>query len=60
MCRVYFIDERVEAEAIRLRRSGAFKLADAIIAATAIVGGLRLLTLDHGRVDGLRKLGQSC
>ena len=57
MCQVRFIDEQVEAEAIRLRRSGAFKLPDAIIAATALCGALRLLTLDQEMVEGLRKLG---
>lgn len=56
-CQVRYIDAQVEAEAIRLRRSGTFKLPDAIIAATATCGGLRLLTLDQGMVEGLRRLG---
>lgn len=56
-CQVRLIDEAVEAEAIRLRRSGAFKLPDAIVAATAITGGLKLLTLDQGMVQGLQRLG---
>lgn len=56
-CRVFLIDEAVEAEAIRLRRSGAFKLPDAIVAATAITGRLKLLTLDQGMVQGLQRLG---
>lgn len=56
-CRVFLLDERIEAEAIRLRRSGAFKLPDAIVAATAITASLRLLTLDQGMVQGLQKLG---
>ena len=59
-CQVRMLDERVEAEAIRLRRSGAFKLPDAIVAATAITGNLRLLTLDQGLVEGLRRLGYAC
>ena len=59
-CRVCLLDERIEAEAIRLRRSGAFKLPDAIIAATAIAGGLHLLTLDQGMVQGLERLGHEC
>ena len=59
-CRVCLLDERIEAEAIHLRRSGAFKLPDAIIAATAITGGLRLLTLDQGMVQGLKRLGHEC
>jgi predicted nucleic acid-binding protein len=32
-------------------------LPDAIVAATAITGGLRLLTLDQGMMQGLRGLG---
>ena len=56
-CRIRLLDERIETEAIRLRRSGAFKLPDAIVAATAITGGLRLLTLDQGMMQGLRGLG---
>ena len=60
LCQVRLLDEQVEAEAIRLRRSGGFKLPDAIIAATAICGNLRLLTLDEGMVEGLRRLGHEC
>jgi predicted nucleic acid-binding protein len=56
-CQVRLLDERIETEAIRLRRSGVFKLPDAIVAATAITGGLRLLTLDQGMVQGLQRLG---
>lgn len=51
------IDEQVEAQAITLRRNGTFKLPDAIVAATAITGSLRLLTLDQGMLRGLQKLG---
>ena len=58
-CQVRLLDERIEEEAIRLRRTGAFKLPDAIIAATAIAGGLRLLTLDQGMVQGLQRLGHA-
>lgn len=56
-CRICLIDEQVEAEAIRLRRSGTFKLPDAIIAATAITGGLKLLTLDQDMMQRLQRLG---
>ena len=55
-CQVRMIDEQIEAKAIALRRSGAFKLPDAIVAATALCGALRLLTLDKamaGRVSSL-------
>jgi len=46
-CRVLFVDEAVERQAIRLRRSNQCKLPDAIIAATAQVHQLTLLTLDQ-------------
>lgn len=56
-CRVCLLDEHIEAEAIRLRRSGLLKLPDAIIAATALTAGYRLLTLDEGLLLGLRQVG---
>lgn len=56
-CQVRLIDEQIEAQAIALRRKGTFKLPDAIVAATAITGSLRLLTLDQGMLRGLQKLG---
>lgn len=56
-CLVLMLDERVEAQAIALRRNGTFKLPDAIVAATAITGSLRLLTLDQGMLRSLQKLG---
>lgn len=46
-CRVILLDEHIEQEAIRLRRAGLLKLPDAIIAASALVSGARLLTLDQ-------------
>jgi predicted nucleic acid-binding protein len=46
-CRVLIIDETVEQRAIQLRRSRNCKLPDAIIAATALVHQLTLLTLDE-------------
>lgn len=46
-CRIMFIDEAVERQAIRLRRASQCKLPDAIIAATAQVYQLTLLTLDQ-------------
>lgn len=46
-CRVIMLDERIEAQAIRLRRAGLLKLPDAIVAASALVTGARLLTLDQ-------------
>ena len=56
-CQVRMLDDQVEARAIVLRRSGAFKLPDAIVAATAITASLRLLTLDQGMLRGLEKFG---
>jgi predicted nucleic acid-binding protein len=46
-CRILFIDEAVERQAIRLRRTSHSKLPDAIVAATALVHRLTLLTLDQ-------------
>ena len=46
-CQVLFIEEAVERAAIQLRRRGLCKLPDAIIAATAQVHQLTLLTLDE-------------
>ena len=42
------VDVAVEDRAIALRRSRRVKLPDALIAATALTYGLRLLTLDVG------------
>lgn len=55
-CQVQLLSEAIEAKAIELRRTGTFKLPDAIVAATAITGQLRLLTLDQGMLRGLQKL----
>lgn len=46
-CHVLLIDESVEQRAIQIRCTGSCKLPDAIIAATALVHRLRLLTLDE-------------
>lgn len=46
-CRVLPITDAAEQKAIELRRSGALKLPDAVIAATAITAGAKLLTLDQ-------------
>jgi predicted nucleic acid-binding protein len=56
-CQVRMLDEQVEALAIQLRRNGTFRLPDAIVAATALTGSLRLLTLDQGMLRGLQKRG---
>ena len=56
-CQVQLLSETIEAKAIELRRAGTFKLPDAIVAATAITGKLRLLTLDQGMLRGLQKFG---
>jgi hypothetical protein len=58
-CQIFLLDERIEAEAIRLRRSGGFKLPDAIVAATAHTASLRLLTLDQRLAQGVAALARS-
>ncbi|MBF0461088.1 MAG: type II toxin-antitoxin system VapC family toxin [Magnetococcales bacterium] len=55
-CHVILLDEEIEQRAIRLRRAGSFKLPDAIIAATAIIRRLRLLSLDRGMSEALDRL----
>jgi predicted nucleic acid-binding protein len=45
-CEVIAIDDQVEAETISFRRRTKLALPDAIIAATAIVHGLELVSLD--------------
>jgi predicted nucleic acid-binding protein len=45
-CRIILLDETIEEEAISLRRMTRLRLPDALIAATARVHGLTLITLD--------------
>lgn len=56
-CQIALMNESIEATAIRLRRSGKFKLPDAIVAATAITQQLKTVTLDKGMIQGLQHLG---
>ena len=46
-CNVLPIDDAIEAKTIDLRRATSLKLPDAIIAATALVHDLALVTLDQ-------------
>lgn len=50
------IDEGIEAETIQLRKRTRLRMADAIIAATALVSEAQLLTHDAGllKVPGLK------
>ncbi|MGA8172100.1 MAG: type II toxin-antitoxin system VapC family toxin [Methylocystis sp.] len=50
---VILLDEKIETEAIALRRRARLKPPDAIIAATAMVHGLKLLTLDERLRDAV-------
>lgn len=54
-CQVQLLSEAIETLAIQLRRKTGLKLPDAIVAATAIHHGLRLLTLDQGIVNALAR-----
>lgn len=54
------VDRAVEDRAIELRRNRRVKLPDALIAATAITHGLRLLTLDVGLQAVLREVAPEC
>ncbi len=47
-CTVFPLDSDIKEEVISLRKKYRIKLPDAIIAATAIEKGLRLLTADKG------------
>lgn len=47
-CTVLGIEERIKEEAIVIRRDHGIKLPDAVIAATALVLGVPLLTADKG------------
>ncbi len=59
VCHVILLDEEIERQAIQLRRTGSFKLPDAIIAATAIIRRLRLLSLDQGMSGALGRLPET-
>lgn len=50
---VVMLDAAVESQTIALRRQRKIKLPDAIIAATAIAHGLKLLTLDKTLLSAL-------
>jgi predicted nucleic acid-binding protein len=55
LAQTFPISEEIKVEAIRLKRTTSLKLADAVIAATAIVSNAQLLTHDrklHG-IPGL-------
>jgi predicted nucleic acid-binding protein len=53
---VIAIDLPIEDQTIALRRSSKLKLPDAIIAATAMVRGLQLLTLDKTVIQVLGQM----
>ncbi len=53
---IYNVDELVSDKAIELKRKNKIKLADAVIAATALLNGLKLVTRnmdDFEMVEGL-------
>ncbi len=56
LANVYVVDEDVAEQAIELKRQSKIKLADAVIAATAIVNDFKLVTRnvdDYKAVKGL-------
>ena len=56
-CHVCRLDERIKQEAIRLRRLTSLKFPDAIVAASALVQGATLLTLDQRMKATIARLG---
>ena len=54
--RIYPLDEEVEAKTIALRKQYRLKLPDAIIAATAMIHDLKLLTRNTKDFDGIKGL----
>ncbi|TAN45088.1 MAG: type II toxin-antitoxin system VapC family toxin [Nitrospirae bacterium] len=53
---IYPLDKNVSDKAIELKRSSKIKLADAVIAATALVNDLKLVTKnidDFAKIEGL-------
>ncbi|MCK6424879.1 MAG: type II toxin-antitoxin system VapC family toxin [Burkholderiaceae bacterium] len=60
LCQMVHITDAVETKAIALRRTGKLKLPDAIVAASALATGARLLTLDERLVRAMaEQAGQS-
>lgn len=57
-CDVLAIDDAVAAKTIELRRATRLKLPDAIILATALVHGLKLVTLDQRLRSAASGLGK--
>jgi predicted nucleic acid-binding protein len=55
---VVLLDEVIESRTIALRRQFKVKLPDAIIVATALVGGLPLLTLDQALLKMIATVNQ--
>lgn len=56
-CEMLSLSARVEDETIAIRRSAGLKLPDAIVAATARVHGLSLVTLDKTLKNAFLGLG---
>ena len=54
-CNIIPVNDEVKEPAIKIRRAHNVKLPDAIVAATAMVNGMTLLSADKGfeKIDGL-------
>ena len=53
---MYVVDEDVAEQAIELKRRSKIKLADAVIAATALVNNLKLVTRNVDDYKGVKGL----
>jgi len=53
---IYYINQQIADKAIEIRRKRKIKLADAVIAATAIVNNLRLVTRNIDDFENIEEL----
>lgn len=56
LANVYVVDEDIAEQAIELKKQSKIKLADAVIAATALVNNLKLATRNADDYKGVKGL----